>query len=169
MRRHDDDRVCETDHTPLTVSQSTIIQYLKQNITNIWMCLFNLINQDNRIGLATVDFSQIATVFTSHITRRSPMRRATACFPSIPTCRCVLMLLPDRIEIHRVPSTTESFLHCSTPSLNPPLLTRKGYLGPTHWRSRDNSTYPTDSNHASEAIRPHWPSRRYEKYASAWR
>ena len=94
------------------------------------MCLFNLINQDNRIGLATVSFSQIATVFISHITRRGPMRRATACFPSIPTYRCVLMLLHDRIEIQQVPSTTESFLHCSTPSLNPPLLTRKGYLGP---------------------------------------
>ncbi len=81
MRRHDDDRVSETDHAPLTVSQSTIIQYLKQNIKNIWMCLFNLINQDNRIGLATVGFSQIATVFIPHITRRGPMRRATACFP----------------------------------------------------------------------------------------
>ena len=79
------------------------------------------------------------------------------------------MLLHDRIEIQRVPSTTESFLYRSTPSLDSPLLTRNGYVGPTHWGSRDSSTYPTDSNHASEAIRPHWPSRRYEKYASAWR
>jgi len=47
MRCHDNDRVTETDHAPLTVSQSTIIQYLKQNIKNIWTCLFNLINQDN--------------------------------------------------------------------------------------------------------------------------
>ena len=44
---HDDDRVFEVHHAALTVSQSSVVEYLKQNVEHIVMGLLDFIEQDH--------------------------------------------------------------------------------------------------------------------------
>ncbi len=57
IRGHDDDGISKINRTPLSISQSTIIQNLQQNIENIRMCFLNFIQQNDWIRTTTNRFS----------------------------------------------------------------------------------------------------------------
>ena len=50
---HDNNGIFEIYHSAITVSQTTLIHYLKQEIEHIRMCFFYFIKQDNRIWFTT--------------------------------------------------------------------------------------------------------------------
>src|SRR5690606_29927696 len=56
VRSHDDDGIAKVDRATLPISQTTVIEHLKQDIKNIRMSLFHLIQEHNTIGLATHRF-----------------------------------------------------------------------------------------------------------------
>ena len=68
---HDDDGVLEVHRTSLVVGQSSAVQYLKQDIEYIRMRLFDFVQQDDGVGLATHLFGEQSTFFITHISRRS--------------------------------------------------------------------------------------------------
>ena len=67
---HDDDGVLEVGSTALVVCQSAIVQYLQQNVEDIWMGLLYLIEEDNAVGLAAYSLCQLTALIIAYISRR---------------------------------------------------------------------------------------------------
>ena len=56
--------------TTLTVSQTTFVQNLQQNVEDVWMCLLNLIKEQNRVRTPTDSLSELAALIVAHISWR---------------------------------------------------------------------------------------------------
>src|SRR6185312_10498096 len=69
---HDDDRVLEIDHPALIVRQPSIVQYLQQNIENVRVRLFYLIQKDHTVGFAPDSLRQLPAFIISYVFRRRP-------------------------------------------------------------------------------------------------
>src|ERR1041384_726424 len=67
---HDDDRVFEIDDSTLPIGQSAVIEYLKQDIENVVMSLFDFIQQHYRVRPAPHGFGQLAAFLVTNVTRR---------------------------------------------------------------------------------------------------
>src|SRR5262245_57032144 len=52
VARHDQDGVLEVDCAPVCVGQSTVIEYLQEDIEDVRMCLLDLVEQDYGIWLS---------------------------------------------------------------------------------------------------------------------
>ncbi|MNL24904.1 hypothetical protein D3C87_1463560 [compost metagenome] len=70
VRGHDNDRIFKIYFTTQTIGQLTIVQYLQQDIKDIGVCFFNLIQQYYRVWFATDFFCQLSALFIAYITRR---------------------------------------------------------------------------------------------------
>ena len=55
---HDDDGVAEVDCTALTVRQPPVVEHLKKHVEYVAVGLFDLIEQDHRIGPAPDGFGE---------------------------------------------------------------------------------------------------------------
>src|SRR5690606_21199495 len=67
---HDDDRIFEVHHTPLVIRQMSVVQYQQENVEDIGMCFFNLVEQDHRIGATAYGFSQLTAFVVAYISWR---------------------------------------------------------------------------------------------------
>ena len=67
---HHDHGIPEVDRTALAVGQATIIQHLQQDIEDIRMGLFHLIQQQHRVRPAAHRLGQVSTLFIAHVTGR---------------------------------------------------------------------------------------------------
>ena len=70
IRGHDDDRVLEVGGSSLVVRQTTIVQYLQENVEHIGMCFLDLIEEYDGVGLTAHSLSQLSTFIIAHIARR---------------------------------------------------------------------------------------------------
>ena len=70
IRRHDDDRVAEIHRAALAVGEAAIVEKLQQNIENVGMGLFHLIEQDDLVGPATHGLGENAAFLIADIARR---------------------------------------------------------------------------------------------------
>ena len=77
-----DDRVLEVDCIPLTICQTTVIQNLKEEGNHLWIRLFNLIQEDDRVriaahtlgqGIAVIIIADIACSGTNQLGNGSPV------------------------------------------------------------------------------------------------
>ena len=68
----DENGVSAIHNTPFAVRDTPIVQHLEQNIENIMVCFFDLIQKDHRIGVATDRLGQLPTLLITHITRWRP-------------------------------------------------------------------------------------------------
>ena len=59
VRGEDDYRVLEVHGASLTVGYTTVVEHLEQNVEYIRVCLFNLVEQHDGIGLAAYCLSQL--------------------------------------------------------------------------------------------------------------
>ena len=66
----DNNGIFEIDGTSLRVGNSAVIEYLQQDIEDIRVCLFDFIEQDNRIWLSADSFGQLTAFFISDISGR---------------------------------------------------------------------------------------------------
>ena len=78
-----DDRVLEVDCIPLTICQTTVIQNLKEKGNHLWIRLFNLIQENDRVriaahalsqGIIVVIIADIACSRTNQLGNSSPVR-----------------------------------------------------------------------------------------------
>ena len=70
VRGQNQDRVAEVNGSTLTICQSTIIENLQEQIKNLGVSLFHLIEQDHRIGATANGLGQLATLFISDVSGR---------------------------------------------------------------------------------------------------
>ena len=71
VTRHDDDRVLKVHRPTLSVGHTTVVQNLQEDVKDIGMRFFHLIEQDDAIGLTTHGLGQVAPFFIADISRRS--------------------------------------------------------------------------------------------------
>src|SRR5690606_19280128 len=67
---HDDNRVPEVDPAAETIRQDTIVKHLQQDVEHIRVCLFNFIQEDDRVRLTPHLFGELSAFFISYIARR---------------------------------------------------------------------------------------------------
>ena len=56
--------------TALTVSQATLVQNLQQNVEDVWMCLLNLIKEQDRVWATANSLGELAALIVAHISWR---------------------------------------------------------------------------------------------------
>ncbi len=67
---HNDNGILEIDGSAFSIGQSTVIEDLQQYVEDVQMRLFNLVQQDYRIGLSSNRFGQSAALFVADIAGR---------------------------------------------------------------------------------------------------
>ena len=67
---HDDDGVFEIHRATFVVGEATIIEHLQENVEDIGMGFFNLIEKHDRVGFATHGFGELSAFVITHISRR---------------------------------------------------------------------------------------------------
>ena len=67
---HDDHGIFEIDRAALCVRNASLIKNLKQNIEDVRMCLFDLVEQNDRIRLAAHLFGELARLIIADIAGR---------------------------------------------------------------------------------------------------
>ena len=93
---HDNNRVGEVHLAALAVSQLTIIQDLQEDIENIWMRLFHLVKEQDRIRPVTHLFRQFPSFFIAYIAWRRSIEAASREFLHVLThikadeCRLII-------------------------------------------------------------------------------
>ena len=70
--RHDDDGVAEIHLAAQAVCQLSIVQGLKQEIEDVWVCLFNLVEQHDGVGATTHFLGQLTAFLVPDVARRCP-------------------------------------------------------------------------------------------------
>ena len=70
IRGHDDHRISEIHKASVTICQTSLVEYLQQEVEHITMCLLYLVEQHNRVGVTAHALCQLSTFLIAHITRR---------------------------------------------------------------------------------------------------
>ena len=70
IRRHDQNCILKVDPSAKTVSQTTFVQDLQQQVEHVRMRFLDLIQQDNRVGLTADLLGQLTALFITYISRR---------------------------------------------------------------------------------------------------
>ena len=93
---HDNNRVGEVHLAALAVRQLTIIQDLQENIENIWMRLFYLVKEQDRIRSVAHLLRQLPSLFIAYIAWRRSVEAASREFLHVLThikadeCRLII-------------------------------------------------------------------------------
>ena len=56
--------------TALTVSQAALVQNLQQNVEDVWMCLLNLIKEQDRVRTPADSLGELAALIVAYISWR---------------------------------------------------------------------------------------------------
>jgi hypothetical protein len=70
VRSHDDNRVSEIDLSAKAVRDFALFQNLEQEMHDIGMSLFDLIEEHNRVGAPSNGLGKLSAFFVAHIARR---------------------------------------------------------------------------------------------------
>ena len=70
VRSHDDDGVLEVHRTSLVVGQTSVVQYLQQDVEHIRMSLLDFIEQYDRVRFPAYGFSKLTTFIVTYVSRR---------------------------------------------------------------------------------------------------
>src|SRR6202040_914841 len=70
VRSHDDNRVSEIDLLTKAVGDFALFQNLEQEMHDIRMSLFDLIEEHNRVGAPSNGFGKLTAFFAAHIAGR---------------------------------------------------------------------------------------------------
>ena len=54
--------------TALTVSQTTFIQNLQQDVEDVWMCLLNLVEEQDRVRTPADSLGELAALIVASVT-----------------------------------------------------------------------------------------------------
>ena len=67
---HDHDRVAEVDGAALGIGEAAVIEHLQQQVKNLRVCLFHLIEQQHGVGPAPHGLGELPTLLVAHVARR---------------------------------------------------------------------------------------------------
>src|SRR5690606_27070782 len=70
VRRHDDDRILEIDDTAVVVREVTLVQDLEEDVEDFRVRLLDLVQEDDRVGLATDRIAPRPRVLVADVARR---------------------------------------------------------------------------------------------------
>ena len=70
VRGHNDDRVPEVHGASLTVGYPAVVKHLKQQVEDVGMSLLDLIEEDDRVGLATDCLGELTALVVADISGR---------------------------------------------------------------------------------------------------
>ena len=70
IRSHDEDHVAEVGLAPLVIRQTGIVHHLQQNVIDVLMRLFNLVEQEYAVRRLADGICQQTSILIAHITRR---------------------------------------------------------------------------------------------------
>ena len=70
VARHDDDDVAEVDGAPLGVGQPAVFEDLQQDVEDVGVRLFDLVEQHDAVGLAAHDLGELAALFVADVAGR---------------------------------------------------------------------------------------------------
>ena len=76
----DDDGVAKIDVMSLTVSESSFVQYLQQDVEDIGMRFLYLIEENDGVGFASNGFGQFTAIFVCDVSRRCADEEADGMF-----------------------------------------------------------------------------------------
>ena len=67
---HDDDGVLEVHRTSLVIGQPSVVQYLKQDVEHVGVCLLDFIEEHHRIRFPPHGFGQLSAFIIAYVARR---------------------------------------------------------------------------------------------------
>ncbi|KAG0751077.1 hypothetical protein G6F24_014663 [Rhizopus arrhizus] len=70
VRGGDDDGIGEIHHPALAVGEPPVVEYLQQDVVDVGVRFFDLIEQQHAVGFATHLLGELAALVIAHITRR---------------------------------------------------------------------------------------------------
>ena len=70
VRGHDHDGVLEIHRPPLPIREPAVVEQLQQDVEDVVMGLFDLVEQDDRVGPPPHGFGQLAALLESDVARR---------------------------------------------------------------------------------------------------
>ena len=76
---HDDDGVGKVDGVAVIVGQAAIIQYLKQNVVNVIVSFFDLVQQDHTVRTSPHRFGEFSALFVTDVPGSASISRLTLC------------------------------------------------------------------------------------------
>ena len=68
---HDQNCVLEVHGAALRVGDTAVVQHLKENVEDIGMGLFNLVEEHHGVGLTAHSLGELAALLVAHVSRRS--------------------------------------------------------------------------------------------------
>ena len=69
--RHDDHGVAEVDRLALAIGQAALLQHLQQDVEDIGVCLLDLVEQHDRVRVATNGLGELAALVVTDVARRA--------------------------------------------------------------------------------------------------
>ena len=69
--RHDNHGVAEVDRLALAVGKAALLEHLQQDVEDVGVRLFDLVEQHDRVRMATHSLGKLAALVVTHITRRA--------------------------------------------------------------------------------------------------
>ena len=100
VRGQDDDSVLEVHRPALTVGDAAIVQNLQQDVEDIGVSFFHLIEQHDAVGFAADGLGQLAALFITDVSRRRADQAADA----------ELLHILGHVDTHHVPLVVEQSL-----------------------------------------------------------
>ena len=89
VARHDEDDVGEVDGAALTVGEASVVEHLEQEVVDVGVGLFDLVEEDDRVGPAADRLGQLAALFVADVAgRRADEPAAPRTSPCTRSCRC---------------------------------------------------------------------------------
>ena len=67
---HDNQGVLEVDQTTFVIRQTSVIEYLQQDVEDIGVRFLYLIEEDDRVGFTPDGFGQLSAFIVAHVSRR---------------------------------------------------------------------------------------------------
>ena len=87
--RHDQHGVGEIDRPALAVGQAAVVEHLQQDVEDVGVGLFDLVEQHDRVGAPADGLGQLAALLVAHVAGRGADEPGHAsASPCTRTCRC---------------------------------------------------------------------------------
>ena len=67
---HDDDGVFEIHRPTLVVGESPVVEHLQEDVEHIGVCLLDLVEEHNRVGLAAYGLGELSAFVVTDVSRR---------------------------------------------------------------------------------------------------
>ena len=89
VRRHDQHGVGEVDRAALAVGEPAVLEHLQQDVEDVGVGLFDLVEEHHRVGPAAHRLGELAALLVADVAGRGADQPATRCAsPCTRSCRC---------------------------------------------------------------------------------